>query len=99
MWTDVELKNIEEILTDVDLDHILTSEEIEVIKLNSTRYSSLRSEIIVPKHNKSTKTIQIKQIFNDLNVYKWIQSIGDCLRWQQMDQGCKSDNFADIGKI
>ena len=30
------------------------------------------------------KTIQIKQIYNNLNVYDWLQSIGDCLRWQPM---------------
>ena len=85
MWTDDEIQKLEKCLYDVNLDHILTSEEIEVIKLNSTRYSSLKSEIIIPKHNKSTKTIQIKQVFNDLNVYEWVKSVGDCLRWQQMD--------------
>ena len=85
MWTDLEIENLEKTLVDVDLDEILTSEEIEIVKLNSTRYSSLRSAIIVPKHTRDTKIIQIKQIYKDLDVHNWIQSIGDCLRWQQMD--------------
>ena len=31
------------------------------------------------------KIIQIKQIFDGLSIFKWLQSIGDCLRWQQME--------------
>ena len=52
MWTNQEFLSLEKCLHDVKLDHILTEEEIEVIKLNSTRYSSLKSEILVPKHNR-----------------------------------------------
>ena len=57
MWTHDELKRLELTLKDVDLDHILTPEEIEIIKQNSTRYNSLKSEIIVPKHDKEVKII------------------------------------------
>ena len=57
MWTHDELKQLELTLKDVDLDHILTPEEIEIIKQNSTRYNSLKSEIIVPKHDKEVKII------------------------------------------
>ena len=52
MWTNQEILSLEKCLHDVELDQILTEEEIEVIKLNSTRYSSLKSEILVPKHNR-----------------------------------------------
>ena len=52
MWTADEIQKLEKCLHDVELDHILTEEEIEVIKLNSTRYSSLKSEILIPKHNR-----------------------------------------------
>ena len=55
MWTDLELKQLESTLEDVELDHILTEEEIEIIKQNSTRYNSLKSEIIVPKHTREVK--------------------------------------------
>ena len=57
MWTHDELKQLELTLKDVDLDHILTQEEIEIIKQNSTRYNSLKSEIIVPKHDKEVNII------------------------------------------
>ena len=52
MWTETEIKQLEMTLDHVELDHILTEEEIEIIKENSTRFTSLKSEIIVPKHNR-----------------------------------------------
>lgn len=52
MWTDAEIKQLESTLEHVELDHILDEEEIEIIKQNSTRFTSLRSEIIIPKHDK-----------------------------------------------
>lgn len=58
MWTDLELKELESTLESVELDHILTEHEIDIIKQNSTRYNSLKSEIIVPKHNKEVKTFK-----------------------------------------
>ena len=52
MWTNAEIKQLESTLEHVELDHILNEEEIEIIKQNSTRFTSLRSEIIIPKHDR-----------------------------------------------
>ena len=35
MWTETEIKQLEMTLDHVELDHILTEEEIEIIKENS----------------------------------------------------------------
>ena len=55
MWTDLELKQLESTLEDVELDHILTEEEIEIIKQNSTRYENLQNRVIVPLHRKKVR--------------------------------------------
>ena len=57
MWTDIEIQQLEALLEPVELDHILTNDEIEIIKENSTRFNSLKSEIIIPKH---TREVQYK---------------------------------------
>ena len=63
MWTDIEIKKLESTLEHVELDHILTEQEIEIVKENSTRYTSLKSEIIVPKHNKEVELFLEFSIF------------------------------------
>ena len=71
MWTDIELKQLESTLEDVELDHILTEEEIEIIKQNSTRYNSLKSEIIVPKHTKEVEYYRIISYDNLLRLKQY----------------------------
>ena len=52
MWTKAELEDLGDTFRDIKLEDILDSEELNVIKENSTRYKNLVNEIIVPKHNK-----------------------------------------------
>ena len=75
MWTKWELDELEGTLRDITLEDVLTEEEINVIKDNSTRYENLKSSIMIPKHTKPVKTIIMSQIDGGLYMDLWVRLI------------------------
>ena len=53
MWTESELKKLESLILDETvLSDFLTQNEIDSIVENSTRFTNLKSRILIPKHKK-----------------------------------------------
>ena len=75
MWTKWELDELEGTLRDITLEDVLTEEEINVIKENSSRYENLKSSIMIPKHTKPVKTIIMKQIDGGLYMDLWVRMV------------------------
>ena len=64
MWTKAELEDLGDTFRDIKLEDILDSEELDVIKENSSRYKNLVDGIIVPKHNKKVRNILLTKLID-----------------------------------
>ena len=56
MWTSDELTDLSLIPEKVDIREFCTEEEIGVIGENSTRLNNLKSDIFIPRHQRSVSS-------------------------------------------
>ena len=60
MWTKAEIEDLGDTFRDIKLEDIVDEDELAVIKENSTRYSNLKSGIVVPQHDKEVVAFLIR---------------------------------------
>ena len=65
MWTEAELQDMGDTFRDIKLEDILDTDELAVIKENSSRYRNLVNGVVVPKHKRKVNY----RIFTALKVY------------------------------
>ena len=64
MWTEIEFEELEKLILDETvLSDFLTQNEIDCIVENSTRFTNLKSKVLIPKHKKPVITYVAIQIF------------------------------------
>ena len=73
MWTTQELVDIDEQLEPIDIEDVVTTEELSIIAENSTRLSNLKTGLTIPKNTKNYSNIRITQIWtNKINLFEWV---------------------------
>ena len=73
MWTTQELVDIDEQLEPIDIEDVVTTEELSIIAENSTRLSNLKTGLTIPKNSLKYSNIRITQIWNNkINLFDWV---------------------------
>ena len=73
MWTTQELVDIDEQLEPIDIEDVVTQDELSIIAENSTRLSNLKTGLTIPKNHKIYCNIRITQIWdNKINLFEWV---------------------------
>ena len=73
MWTTQELVDIDEQLEPIEIEDVVTTEELSIIAENSTRLSNLKTGLTIPKNTKIYCNIRITQIWdNKINLFEWV---------------------------
>ena len=73
MWTTQELVDIDEQLEPIEIEDVVTTEELSIIAENSTRLSNLKTGLTIPKNHLKYSNIRITQIWNNkINLFDWV---------------------------
>ena len=73
MWTTQELVDIDEQLEPIEIEDVVTTEELSIIAENSTRLSNLKTGLTIPKNHLKYSNIRITQIWtNKINLFEWV---------------------------
>ena len=73
MWTTQELVDIDEQLEPIEIEDVVTTDELSIIAENSTRLSNLKTRLTIPKNHKIYSNIRITQLWtNKINLFEWV---------------------------
>ena len=73
MWTTQELVDIDEQLEPIEIEDVVTTDELSIIAENSTRLSNLKTGLTIPKNHKIYSNIRITQLWtNKINLFEWV---------------------------
>ena len=73
MWTTQELVDIDEQLEPIEIEDVVTTDELSIIAENSTRLSNLKTGLTIPKDHKKYSNVRITQIWtNKINLFEWV---------------------------
>ena len=73
MWTTQELVDIDEQLEPIEIEDVVTTDELSIIAENSTRLSNLKTGLTVPKNHKIYSNIRITQLWtNKISLFEWV---------------------------
>ena len=100
MWTEIEFEELEKItLDETVLSDFLTQNEIDCIVENSTRFTNLKSKVLIPKHKKpvswytvilifisffQSKTVRVQKLMYNVNFHDFLTKYFNSLRHQNM---------------
>lgn len=73
MWTTQELVDIDEQLEPIEIEDVVTTDELSIIAENSTRLSNLKTGLTIPKNHLIYSNIRITQIWNNkISLFEWV---------------------------
>ena len=73
MWTTQELVDIDEQLKPIEIEDVVTRDELSIIAENSTRLSNLKTGLTTLKNTRIYSNIRITQIWtNKINLFEWV---------------------------